>query len=293
MHPFARTAARGRGLAEARQSEAVPASQVLRGLARAFGAALIFAVPMLMTEELWDLGAAMDRRRLALMVVLAIPLLVGVAHRIGFEPSFGWREDLRDAFIALGVGLVAAAAILATFGVIGDPPRFDQAIGRAAIQAVPAALGALLARSQLARAGEKGEEGEDQPQAFGGYAGTLFMMLVGALFLSLNMAPTQEMLLISFGMTAWHTIALIALTLAVTHAFVYAGGNRDDREARQPLADFLRFSLVGYVLALGVSAAVLWLFGRLDGLGLAAALSATVVLGFPSALGAAAARLIL
>jgi putative integral membrane protein (TIGR02587 family) len=271
----------------------VPAGQVLSGLARAFGAALIFAVPMLMTEELWDLGAAMDRRRLALMVVLAIPLLVGVAHRIGFEPSFGWREDLRDAFIALGVGLVAAAAILATFGVIGDPPRPDQAIGRAAIQAVPAALGALLARSQLARAGERRDEGEERPQAFGGYAGTLFMMLVGALFLSLNMAPTQEMLLISFSMTAWHTIALIALTLAVTHAFVYAHGNRDDREARHPLADFLRFSLVGYVLALGVSASALWLFGRLDGLGLAAALSATVVLGFPSALGAAAARLIL
>jgi putative integral membrane protein (TIGR02587 family) len=280
-------------LAKARQSEAVPASQVLRGLARAFGAALIFAVPMLMTEELWDLGAAMDRRRLALMVVLAIPLLVGVAHRVGFEPSFGWREDLRDAFIALGVGLVAAAAILAIFGVIGDPPRPDQAVGRAAIQAVPAALGALLARSQLARAGEARDGEEDRPQALSGYGGTLFMMLVGALFLSLNMAPTQEMLLISFSMTAWHAIALIALTLAVTHAFVYARGNRDDREARQPLADFLRFSLVGYVLALGVSAAALWLFGRLDGLGPAAALSATVVLGFPSALGAAAARLIL
>ena len=119
------------------------------------------------------------------------------------------------------------------------------------------------------------------------------MMLVGALFLSLNIAPTQEMLLISFRMSVWHSIGLIALTLAVTHAFVYARGNRDDREPRHPLADFLRFSLVGYVLALGVSAAALGLFDRLDGLGLAAALSATVVLGFPSALGAAAARLIL
>ena len=148
------------GLADERRSEAVPAGRVLRGLARAFGGALIFAVPMLMTEELWNLGAALDRRKLALMVLLAIPLLVGVAHRVGFEASFGWREDLRDAFIALGVGLVAAAVILATLGVIGEPPLLDQAIGRVAIQAVPAALGALLARSQLARAGEGREERE-------------------------------------------------------------------------------------------------------------------------------------
>ena len=279
-------------MADERQSEAVPAGRVLRGLARAFGAALIFAVPMLMTEELWNLGAALDRRKLALMVLLAIPLLVAVAHRVGFEASFGWREDLRDAFIALGVGLVAAAVILAILGVIGEPPLLDQAIGRVAIQAVPAALGALLARSQLAKAGERRQE-EDGPRALGGYGGTLFMMIVGALFLSLNIAPTQEMLLISFRMTPWHSIGLIALTLAVTHAFVYARGNRDDSEPRHPLADFLRFSFVGYVLALAVSAAALLLFDRLDGLGLAAALSAVVVLGFPSALGAAAARLIL
>jgi uncharacterized membrane protein len=72
-----------------------------RGLARAFAGALIFGLPMLMTAELWELGARLDRLRLALLVLLVIPLLVGVAHRVGFEPSFGWREDLRDAAIAL------------------------------------------------------------------------------------------------------------------------------------------------------------------------------------------------
>ena len=74
---------------------------------------------MLMTSELWYLGARLDRLKLALLLVLAIPLLVGVAHRVGFEPSFGWREDLRDAAIALGVGMLASATILVAL----QPPR--------------------------------------------------------------------------------------------------------------------------------------------------------------------------
>ncbi|MGH8729002.1 MAG: DUF2391 family protein [Burkholderiales bacterium] len=42
-----------------------------------------------------------------------------------------------------------------------------------------------------------------------------------------------------------------------------------------------------------MSAYLLWTFGRTDGLGLHAFLTAAIVLGFPSAIGAAAARLIL
>jgi uncharacterized membrane protein len=42
-----------------------------------------------------------------------------------------------------------------------------------------------------------------------------------------------------------------------------------------------------------VSLYLLWIFARLDGVGLDAAVMATVVLAFPAAIGAAAARLIL
>ncbi len=258
---------------------------LVRGLARAFAGALIFGLPMLMTSELWELGARLDRLKLALLVLLAIPLLVGVAHRVGFEPTFGWREDLRDAALALGVGMLASGTILFLFSQLGTPVRPDQVIGRIAIQAVPAALGALLARSQL-----RGGEGE---RAFGGYFGTLFMMLVGALFLSFNMAPTEEMLLVAFAMTPWHAIGLVALSLGLTHAFVRAHGNRDGASRSPARSDFLRYSLPGYVLALAISLFTLWIFGRIDGFGLSIALMATVVLAFPASLGASAARMIL
>jgi putative integral membrane protein (TIGR02587 family) len=267
------------------------ARSVVVGLGRAFGGALLFALPMLMTMELWQLGHSMQRSRLLLLVALTLPLLVGVAHRIGFEPSFGWRADLRDAFIALGIGLLASAAVLGTFGVIRTGMPADEIVGKIAVQSVPAALGALLGRSQLG--GERPEDGDTR--ALSGYFGALFLMLVGALFLSLNVAPTEEMVLIAYKMSAWHALVLLALSILLMHGFVFALEFHGTATARAAswLSPFVRLTLVGYVLALVISLYVLWTFGRTDGIGAGAVLSATIVLGFPAAIGAAAARLIL
>lgn len=274
--------ARGDGTAEV--------SGLLSGLGRAFGGALIFGLPMLMTNEFWELGAAMDRMRLVLLLATGVPLLVGVAHRVGFEPTFGWREDLRDAFIALGVGLVATALILCLFNLVGGGDSLDAVAGRVAVQAVPAALGAMLARSQFG-ATDDDEEGSGG-RALDGYGGTLFMMVVGSLFLSLNIAPTEEVIQIAYMMTPWHALATVALTVAVMHAFVYGHGVATT-EARPWWSEFLRLTLVGYVLALGICLFTLWVFGRIDGVGAGRLLMTLVVLAFPAGLGAAAARLLL
>jgi putative integral membrane protein (TIGR02587 family) len=252
------------------------------GLGRAFGGALIFGLPMLMTNELWEIGAVMDRARLALLLVLGMPMLVGVAHRVGFEATFGWREDLRDAAIALGIGLLASAVILGLFNLLDRGFSAEALVGRVAVQTVPAALGALLARSQFG-----GRNGE----AFAGYGGTLFLMLVGALFLCLNVAPTEEMVQIAWTMTPWHALGLVTLTVATMHAFVYGHGVGEDDGPWWSL--MLRFTLVGYALALAISLYALWTFGRTDGVGAAPLVMATLVLAFPAGLGAAAARLIL
>ena len=261
---------------------------IATGLARGFGGALIFGLPMLMTNELWELGVSMDRLRLAVLLIGSVPLLVGVAHRIGFEASFGWREDLRDAAIALGIGFVAAASILLLFNLVSPGHSLDAVLGRITVQAAPTALGAILARSQFAS-----QRAEEEQEAFEGYFGTLFMMLVGALFLSLNTAPTEEMIEIAYTMTPWHGLGLVALTVAVMHAFVYGRGVGDEGDTAPWWSNFLRFTLVGYVMALAISLFALWIFGRTETVGLGPILMTVLVLGFPAGLGAAAARLIL
>lgn len=287
----------GRNGAGRREKEPTAVREKILGIGRAFGGALIFSLPMLMTMELWWFGFTMDRYRMALLIVMALPVLVGLAHRVGFEATFDWREDIRDAFIALAIGIASSAAILAFFNVVNMAMPADEIIGKIAIQSVPASIGALLGRSQFGGSEEDEDEEEraGEDKAFSGYGGALFMMGIGALFLSLNVAPTEEMVLISYMMTPWHAVGLVVFSLLIMHAFVYAvafeGGLPGSKEPWW--ADFIRFTVVGYLICLLISLYTLWVLGRTDGLAMMPIMMASVVLAFPAAIGAAAARLIL
>jgi putative integral membrane protein (TIGR02587 family) len=259
-----------------------------RDLARAFGGALLFSLPLLMTMEMWWLGFILEPLRLAVFLLVALPLLFGLAFYAGFSASHrGLGHALLDTLVALAVGFLVAAAVLALFGVIepGAPPR--QIVGQLVLQAVAGAMGALLAGRQLS-AGDEDVGDEDQAA----YLGELFLMVAGALFLALTMAPTEEMILIAYKMSPVHVAALMVVSIGLMHAIVYKVGFAGQEAHDRPLAAFVHFTLAGYGLVLLTSLYVLWVFGRTQGHGLAEIVDAVVVLSFPGALGAAAARLL-
>lgn len=261
-------------------------------LARAFGGALIFSLPVFMTMEMWQLGFSADRLRIVLLIVVMIPVLVGLSHYCGFEPTFDWQDDLVDAFVSYAVAFVAAFVVLALFGELQPGMPWDEIVGKLALQAVPGSVGALLAESQL---GVKDEQVEEEME-HSTHAGELFLMLVGALFLALNVAPTEEMFLIAYKMNAAQGIALAALSLVIMHAFVYAVEFRGQEiipEGTPRWSLLLRFTVPGYAIALLTSLYLLWTFGSIDGTGLHHVTMATVVLAFPASIGAAAARLMI
>jgi putative integral membrane protein (TIGR02587 family) len=262
------------------------------GLARAFGGAVLFSLPLLMTMEMWFLGFYLDRVKLLLFMVLMIPFVVALDYFSGFEETASWREDLMDGMIAYGVGLTASFVILLLLGIVDFGQPLREIVGKVAVQSVPASFGAVVANSQLA--GGDGQEMRRKEEA--GYAAKLFIMAAGAVFLAFNVAPTEEMILISFVMSSWHALALMAASLLMMHGFVYASAFRGSPRVAQGTSGwslFLRNTVVGYAIALAVSAYVLWTFGRLEHGVLNTYVMMTLVLGFPSALGAAAARLIL
>lgn len=263
-----------------------------RSLARASGGAVIFSLPMLMTMEMWWLGFHIDRLKLVLLLLVMVPLLTGLSFHSGFEDTFNWKEDLSDGLIAYAIGFLMGALVLALFGVITPDMSISEIVGKISLQAISGSIGAILAQAQL-KAKSPEEERRDER---GGYGAELFHMLAGAIFLALNVAPTEEMILIAYQMGPWHGIALLLLSLLVMHAFVYAvefHGQAAIPEGGTHSSVFLRFTVVGYALCLLVSAYILWTFGRTEGMPFTQIVMTTVVLGFPAAIGAAAARLIL
>lgn len=264
----------------------------LRGLARAFAGAIIFALPLLMTMEMWFLGFSMQAWRLALFLVLFFPVLVALSWHIGFEDTFSWRDDVVDALVAYAVGFCSAGLILLVLGVLDSTDSPREVVGKVSLQAVPASIGALLAQTQFGDVRAEGAARRQGPR----YASELFIMGVGALFLAFNLAPTEEMLALAFRMSQAHALALVALSLALMHAFVYgvAFHGRPGGHERIPAWNlFLRFTIAGYAIALLLGGYILWSFGRLDGVSLLVAVKAVAVVGFPAGIGAAAARLIL
>src|SRR5688572_31217295 len=272
--------------------ERIAAQSFAIGLARAFGGALIFSLPILMTMEMWWLGFSIDGFRLALLLFLSIPLLIGLSHYMGFEDTFGFKDDALDAFVALAVGFITGTVTLSLFSVIGSDMAASEFIGKVSIQAVPGSIGAMFAQSELGGKDRK----KEQRRRHAGYGGEIFIMAAGALFLAFNVAPTEEMLLIAHQMSVWHSIALALVSLLIMHAFVYAlefQGTASIPSETPFWSVFLRYTIVGYAVALLMSLYILWTFGRTDGLAFTQTISILVVLGFPSAVGVAAARLIL
>lgn len=264
------------------------------GLGRAFGGAVLFAIPLLMTMEMWSLGFSMGRGRLLLFMILNFAILIGLSYFAGFEKTFSWKEDVLDALAAFGVGAVTSALMLTLLAVITLDMTWYEIIGKVALQSVPASIGAMLGRKQLGA--EQDVRAEDERKQEAGYGGELFLMLAGALFLAFNVAPTEEMILIAFQMSPWHTLALGGTSIILLHVFVYAvgfSGQESRPEGASALSTFLHFTMAGYGIALLVSFYVLWTFGRTEGVAPAEIANTVVVLGFPASLGAATARLVI
>jgi putative integral membrane protein (TIGR02587 family) len=262
-------------------------------LARALAGAILFALPLLMTMEMWSLGFSIEPWRLALFVALGVPLLTGLAYYSGFRDEVGLPDALIDAFVAYLIGILAAGLVLWLFSVIGPETSLYDMIGKVALQATPAGMGATLARSQLGMRQDQ-DLCEQRSETYGG---EMFLMAAGALFFAFNVAPTDEIVLITHQQSSpLAAIGLLLLSLVLLHAFVYNIGFKGQHglsEDTSFLGEFVRLTLPGYGLVLLVCCYVLWTFGRLDGLGATAALHMIIVLGFPGALGAATARLVL
>ena len=132
----------------------------LTALSRAFAGAIIFAIPLFMTMEMWHLGFYMDRWRLAAFVGFVLPLLAGLAHVSGFEPTRGVLMAVMDAVTAYLVAAVAGAVVLLVFDVISPGMSMQEVAGKVILQASAGSFGAILATSQLAGSDEQEDREE-------------------------------------------------------------------------------------------------------------------------------------
>ena len=274
---------------------------------RAVSGGLLFGVPLLFTMEVWWTGShTTGLQMLFVLAMLFVPLLV-LNSTEGFRSSrdVRLRDAAADSVESMAIGIVVTALVLVLLREITVGSPLGIALGKVLYEAVPFCLGIGVARHFLHggrdggtdddEGGEGSGGGTDDSSALHADLADLGATTIGATFIALSIAPTDEVPMIASAMTPAWLLLVMAASLVCSYAIVFVAGfaGQEGRQGQQgPLQHPLTETIVCYLVALVVAAFLLWLFQR----GQRPAedlLTRVIVLGLPATVGGAAGRLAL
>jgi putative integral membrane protein (TIGR02587 family) len=271
----------------------------LDDFARGAAGGLLFGIPLIYTMELWGVGLTVSPGHSLLLLALSILISFAFVATIGFRRQAAVRlsDMLSETIDAVGISLVVTVASLLVIGRIGLHMPLETILGRTAIELVPVSIGVAIANHLLPRQEDRQGNGDERDEhtprsptvrefvAAGG----------GALFLSLNIAPTDEVTILAMELSTIQIVILMLFSLLVTYMIVFEAGFHNQarrHESTGLLQRPITETIVAYVISLVVCVLVMWVVGAFPNSPAAATiLTKVVVLGFPASLGAAAGRL--
>ena len=273
-----------------------PVGNSLREYARGMAGGLMFSLPLLYTMEVWWTGFVADPVRLMIYVVATFVLLLGYNHYAGLHQDASWSEVAIDSVEEMGLGLVVAALVLFLLGQLESDMQAFEIIGKITVEAMTVAIGISVGTSQLG-GGDDREKGRAEASAKEEvtFSGQLVIAACGSMLFASNVAPTEEIIMIASEARVQNLLGLALLSILITGLILYyiefTGSGRF--VAAQGLVSVAIGTIITYAVALVVSAAVLWFFGRMDDVTMNTAAAQVIVLGLAATLGASAGRLLL
>lgn len=261
---------------------------------RAFAGALLGALPLLYTMEMWTLGRTMSPDLLLLLLAVTV-VLVALGLLYG-----GFRRGpvsylAVDVLIVFGVAIVTAALTLLIVGQV-HPGRLASsvAVRIIGIETIPCAIGASLAITQLRP--RHGREIVDRhihalPQDLQKVLATI----VGAVFFAFNIAPTDEVRKMTIEADARLFPLIVLFSIGASYLFVFLA----DFAERPPhyhegwLGNPWAETFTSYLISLALSFGFLYAFGHVDSsTPMSAKVAMTVMLGYVTTIGGAAGRVL-
>lgn len=243
--------------------------------------------PLVYTQEVWQHGATLHPLLILAVLVVTFGIATALSYYVGFERG-RTRRPLEDAVVGMGLSVILSAALLAMLGRISPGMSMGNIAGVVALTTVPVAIGFAVGN---ALAPTKGGEGA---QRMTGAAGDLAAATGGTIVFVLNIAPTEEPILLASELSALQLTGLVAASLVLSYLIVFYaefGGKEQRRASDGATQGPLTETVLAYLVAFTVCAVLLAVFGRLERLD-AVSLSEVVVLAFPGALGGALGRML-
>jgi putative integral membrane protein (TIGR02587 family) len=278
----------------------------------------IVGMPLLYTMEMWLHGALLGpaHQLVLLLGILVVNLLFSIVS--GFRHEYGVKSALLESVSAVGLGLVFSALILWLVGEIAPGDAWSEITGKVLLETCAVSIGVSVADAHVRgkrRAGDDdGQDGGDE-RADGGRSKPrpgpsrdqlegwqlrqdirdITATLTGAVVYSINIGPTEEVVMIAGRLSPWQLGALVLSSLGLCYIILYASGIKDHPVhipslVQSPPAE----TIITYAASLGVALTLLWVLGEPEAVGsLNGLVAATVVLGLPACVGGAAGRIAL
>lgn len=267
----------------------------LREYGRGLAGGLLFSLPLLYTMEVWWTGFLASPMRLLSLLAVTYVLLLGYNRFAGLRHDASWLEVAVDSVEELGLGLVTSAGVLFLLGRIGGAMAAREVLGKIVVEAALVAIGFSVGSAQLGTRTDDRGKGDEEEADRSSLANDVVIALCGAVLFAANVAPTEEIVLIAIETDVGRLLGVVAFSIVLSAGVLYFVDFADaDRLAPvRTKLDVVIGASVPYAISLVAAAAILWFFGRFEGVGLDMCVRQTVVLAFPASLGAAAGRLLL
>lgn len=293
----------------------------MRDLLVAVTGGAIVGMPLLYTMEMWLHGMLLGpAHQLALLFgILVVNLSFSIVS--GFRHEYGVKSALLESVTAVGIGLVFSTLILWLVGELGTGDAWAEITGKVLFQTSAVSIGVSVADAHVRgkqRAGDDEGQGggnEDEPgsearatkqqpgpsrEQLEGWQlrqdiRDITATLTGAVVYSINIGPTEEVVMIAGRLSPWQLGAVVLASLGLCYIILYASGIKDHPVhipslVQSPPAE----TIITYAASLGVALTLLWVLGEPEAVGsLNGLVAATVVLGLPTCVGGAAGRIAL
>ncbi len=277
---------------------------IVRGASGGF----LFGIPLLYTMEVWWIGSYSKPLRLMIALFATFVIVFLLNRTSGFRKAGGIRatDAITDSIEAIAIGIVCATFVLFLLQEVTTSTPLQEALGKIIFESVPFTIGVAVAsqflndtpdknRPHSLEAGKDDEAKNHIKNDINATFADIGATLIGAVFIAFNIAPTDEIPMLSAAISPPWLLAIIVASLVISYGIVFEAGFANQQKRQQQQGIFQRpmsETVMSYLMSLVAAMFMLWFFQKLsfeDPWSMW--LSFTLVLGLPATIGGAAGRL--
>jgi putative integral membrane protein (TIGR02587 family) len=278
----------------------------LNDLVRGACGGFLFGIPLLYTMEVWWIGSYAEPPLLFAALVATFIVIFLLNRTEGFRTikNVGWADTVMDTVEAIAIGIICSTIVLILLREITLRTSWSEALGKIIFEAVPFSLGVALAGSFLSGDRYQNSDNQDGPPKrrqpdkanLNETLADIGATLIGSVIIAFNIAPTDEVSMLSAAISPPWLLAIMAASLILSYGIVFQAGFTNQKKRSQQRGIFQRpmsETIMSYLVALAAAALMLRFFHQLsfDDPG-SMWLSYTIILGLPATIGGAAGRLV-